>query len=59
MLRHNVGALPSPQLSLQVHDINGRVQQMKQLLESNGYSVVVFKEARFTHCCLFMVYASR
>lgn len=47
------------QVSLQVHDINGRVARLQQLLERQGFRVVVWKEPRFVDCCLYMVYGVR
>jgi hypothetical protein len=32
---------------------------MRQLLEGQGFNVVVWKEPRFVDCCLYMIYGSR
>jgi 31-O-methyltransferase len=48
------------QVSVQVHDIGGRVAAINELLNSVGFErVTVYKEPRFRGCCLYMVYASR
>ncbi|KAI8467702.1 MAG: S-adenosyl-L-methionine-dependent methyltransferase [Monoraphidium minutum] len=48
------------QVSLQVHDIAGRVSAVEALLRAKGFArVVVYKEPRFRDCNLFMVYGSR
>jgi hypothetical protein len=48
------------QVSVQVHDIGGRVAAVKDLLTSVGFEqVIAYKEPRFRGCCLYMVYASR
>lgn len=47
------------QVSAQVHDIRGRVQHLKQLLESKGFSVDIYQEPRFKECNLHMLYGWR
>jgi hypothetical protein len=42
-----------------VHDIDGRVQRVAQLLAGRGYVVEVAQEQRFQACNLHMVYARR
>jgi len=47
------------QVSLQVHDVRGRVQRARRFLAARGYLVSVYKEPRFAECCLHMVYGVR
>eukprot|EP00878_Enallax_costatus_P029668 GHUV01032209.1.p1 GENE.GHUV01032209.1~~GHUV01032209.1.p1 ORF type:complete len:169 (+),score=35.70 GHUV01032209.1:303-809(+) len=47
------------QVSVQVHNIRGRVQHLKQLLQSRGFEVDVYQEPRFRECNLHMVYGWR
>jgi FkbM family methyltransferase len=49
------------QLAIEVHDVNGRVARMRELLEAKGYRVVVEQADFATHRLmgLHMVYASR
>lgn len=48
------------QVSMQLHDISGRLQEAKALLAAAGFDAVhAAKEARFADCCLWMVYATR
>jgi hypothetical protein len=47
------------QVSVQVHDIRGRVKRLVKLLQDQGFSVEVYQEPRFAACNLHMLYASR
>jgi FkbM family methyltransferase len=47
------------QVSLQVHDLNGRVARTRAFLAARGFEVSVYKEPRFAECCLHMVYGAR
>lgn len=47
------------QVSLQVHDLNGRVGRARSFLAARGFEVSVYKEPRFAECCLYMVYGAR
>ena len=48
------------QVSMQLHDLDGRLERAKRLLRSVGFDrVVAWKEPRFQHCSLWMLYASR
>lgn len=47
------------QVSLQVHDLKGRVARTRDFLRARGFEVSVYKEPRFAECCLHMVYGAR
>jgi hypothetical protein len=47
------------QVSLQVHDVRGRVGRTRSFLAARGFEVSVYKEPRFAECCLHMVYGAR
>jgi FkbM family methyltransferase len=47
------------QVSLQVHDVRGRVGRMRKFLSARGFEVSVYKEPRFAECCLHMVYGTK
>eukprot|EP00775_Hariotina_reticulata_P009242 gene9243-9407_t len=47
------------QVSAQVHDIDGRVKQLSQVLQQKGFQIEVYQEPRFVDCNLHMVYGFR
>lgn len=53
--------LPLLQVSMQLHDLSGRLAEAQELLRcEGGFShIKVYKEPRFRDCSLYMVYAAR
>ena len=47
------------QIVIEVHDINGRLRQMKELLQARGYAVVVEQDAHYRDSILYNLYAIR
>jgi hypothetical protein len=61
LMRHHQCNHLCAQVSMQLHDRHGQLEEACQLLQDiAGYSrVVVRKEPRFRGCCLVQVYAAR
>ena len=47
------------QIVIEVHDLKGRLQQMKDLLEARGYAIVVEQDAHYRDSILYNLYAKR
>ena len=57
---HSADALLPPQVTMQVHDIADNLAEAQLLLLRAGLNrLATWQEARFQHCSLFMVQASR